>query len=79
MLLLWVLQALPVNPGQDLLEIAWATQTDVAELAKYNKWLKDGATVPADKTYTVLLPVTNEQAVAGVREELCASSWKKLT
>ncbi|MDX5442774.1 MAG: LysM peptidoglycan-binding domain-containing protein [Hymenobacteraceae bacterium] len=54
-----VLKELKAKPGQSLSEIALATQTDPAELERYNKWLA-GSTVPADKPYVVILPVANK-------------------
>ena len=60
-----VLQEVPVSVGQSLSDVALATQTDFAEIQKYNKWLS-GSVVPGNKSYTVLVPVTNpnqQQAV----------------
>ncbi len=60
-----VLQEVPVSVGQSLSDVALATQTDFAEIQKYNKWLS-GSVVPGNKPYTVLVPVTNpnqQQAV----------------
>ncbi|WP_242926843.1 LysM peptidoglycan-binding domain-containing protein [Pontibacter vulgaris] len=45
-------------PGQSLADIALASQTDPAELAKYNKWLL-GSSIPSDKDYYVMIPVRN--------------------
>ncbi|QMU27651.1 LysM peptidoglycan-binding domain-containing protein [Adhaeribacter radiodurans] len=53
-----VLQEVPVTVGQSLSDVALATQTDYAEIQKYNKWLS-GSVVPGNKPYTVLVPVTN--------------------
>ncbi|QNF31441.1 LysM peptidoglycan-binding domain-containing protein [Adhaeribacter swui] len=60
-----VLQEVPVSVGQSLSDVALATQTDYAEIQKYNKWL-NGSVVPGNKPYVVLVPVTNpnqQQAV----------------
>ncbi len=43
--------------GKTLNEIAREQKVDLEELKKYNKWLKRGS-VPADKTYSVLIPKT---------------------
>ena len=53
-----VIQEVPVTVGQSLSDIALATQTDYAEIQKYNKWLS-GSVVPGNKPYSVLVPVTN--------------------
>lgn len=55
------LRELRANPGQSLGEIALANQTDPVELERYNRWLL-GGTIPADKEYTVIIPVTNAMA-----------------
>lgn len=41
--------------GKSLSQIAREEKVDLAELEKYNKWLKRGD-VPKDKTYSVLIP-----------------------
>ncbi len=51
------LREMRANPGQTLGEIALATQVDPVELEKYNRWLL-GGTIPRDKDYTVIIPVT---------------------
>ncbi|RDC64863.1 LysM peptidoglycan-binding domain-containing protein [Adhaeribacter pallidiroseus] len=53
-----VLQEVPVSVGQSLSDVALSTQTDYAEIQKYNKWLS-GSVVPGNKPYTVLVPITN--------------------
>jgi membrane-bound lytic murein transglycosylase D len=67
------LRELRATPGQSLGEIALANQMDPVELQKYNSWLL-GGTIPADKDYTVLIPVTNATAstmvIASNTEEL---------
>ncbi|WP_146153480.1 LysM peptidoglycan-binding domain-containing protein [Adhaeribacter arboris] len=65
-----VIQEVPVTVGQSLSDVALATQTDYAELQKYNKWLS-GSVVPGNKPYTVLVPITNpnqQQAVLAVNK-----------
>lgn len=56
------LREMRANPGQSLGEIALATQTDPVELEKYNRWLL-GSSIPQDKDYTVLIPVTSATPV----------------
>ncbi|KAA9333556.1 lytic transglycosylase domain-containing protein [Adhaeribacter soli] len=67
------LRELRANPGQSLGEIALANQTDPVEVERYNRWLL-GGTIPADKEYTVIIPVANAMAstvmVAGNSQEL---------
>ncbi|KAA5548667.1 LysM peptidoglycan-binding domain-containing protein [Adhaeribacter rhizoryzae] len=53
-----LLQEMTASAGKSFREIAMETQTDEAELQKYNKWLH-GRAIPYDKTYTILIPVTN--------------------
>ena len=67
-----VLQEVPVLVGQSLSEVALATQTDYAELQKYNKWLS-GSVVPGHKPYTVLVPIINpnqQQAILAANRQL---------
>ena len=52
------LQEFPAPPGQPLTALAAAYRTTPAELTRYNHWLLARA-VPADKAYTVLVPVTD--------------------
>ncbi|WP_161889236.1 LysM peptidoglycan-binding domain-containing protein [Pontibacter russatus] len=59
------LRELRAEPGQSLADIAMATQTDYAELEKYNKWLL-GNTIPSDKDYYVMVPVRNGGSDAGL-------------
>jgi membrane-bound lytic murein transglycosylase D len=53
------------TPGNSLADIAMATQTDYAELEKYNKWLLGGS-IPSDKDYYVMVPVRNGGSDAGL-------------
>ena len=53
-----MLQEMTASAGKTFREMALETQTDEAELQKYNKWLSASA-IPYDKTYTVLIPVVN--------------------
>lgn len=58
--------------GKSLSEIATITQINEEKLRDYNKWLSKG-TVPDDKNYTILLPVTyleREQVAARLGIEL---------
>ena len=52
------LQEFPAQPGQPLSALAAAYHTTPDELTRYNHWLLASA-VPADKAYTVLVPVTD--------------------
>ncbi|MFD2246033.1 LysM peptidoglycan-binding domain-containing protein [Pontibacter ruber] len=52
------LREMRATPGQSLADIALATQTDPAELERYNKWLLGGS-IPSDKDYFVMVPVRN--------------------
>jgi membrane-bound lytic murein transglycosylase D len=52
-----VLQEVPVA-GKSLSELALEMSVNEGELQRYNKWLA-GNYVPNDKTYTVIVPVTN--------------------
>jgi membrane-bound lytic murein transglycosylase D len=61
------LKEMRATPGLSLNDIALANQTNEAELLKYNRWLL-GSTVPADKDYTVFIPVT------GVASEVVLAS-----
>ncbi|GGE95770.1 LysM peptidoglycan-binding domain-containing protein [Hymenobacter cavernae] len=51
------LQEFPAIGGQQLSAIAAGLQTEPAALARHNRWLMDGATVPLDRAYTILVPV----------------------
>ncbi|WP_162054500.1 LysM peptidoglycan-binding domain-containing protein [Pontibacter pamirensis] len=51
--------------GQSLADIAMSTQTDYAELEKYNKWLL-GSSIPSDKDYYVMVPVRNGNSDGGL-------------
>jgi membrane-bound lytic murein transglycosylase D len=52
-----VLQEIPAS-GKSLSDLALETAVNEGELQRYNKWLA-GNYIPNDKTYTVLIPVTN--------------------
>jgi membrane-bound lytic murein transglycosylase D len=52
-----VLQEIPVS-GKSLSDIALETTVSEGELQRYNKWLA-GPYIPNDKTYTVIIPITN--------------------
>ncbi|RYU79697.1 LysM peptidoglycan-binding domain-containing protein [Hymenobacter persicinus] len=54
-----LLQEFPALAGQQLPALAASLQTDANELAKHNRWLLAGTAVPADKPYTLLVPVTD--------------------
>jgi membrane-bound lytic murein transglycosylase D len=56
-----MLQEMTASAGKSIHDIALETQTDAGELQKYNKWLS-GTSIPYDKSYTVLIPVTNPEA-----------------
>lgn len=49
--------------SKTLEEIALATQVPLEDVRFYNKWATQGV-IPADKDYTVILPVKNQQAPA---------------
>ncbi len=51
------LEEVKARPGQTLDELAASLSANPAEVSKYNKWLLAPA-VPADKQYSVLVPVT---------------------
>ena len=53
-----LLQEMTASAGKSFRDIALETQTDEIELQKYNKWLS-GRVIPYDKSYTILIPVTN--------------------
>ncbi|WP_165699392.1 LysM peptidoglycan-binding domain-containing protein [Hymenobacter jejuensis] len=55
-----ILQEFPALAGQQLPVIAQSLQTDPNELAKHNRWLLNGAAIPSDRAYTVLVPITDE-------------------
>jgi membrane-bound lytic murein transglycosylase D len=52
------LKEMHATPGLSLAELALNHQTEEAELVKYNRWLLASA-VPADKDYTLFIPVAN--------------------
>jgi len=52
-----VLQEIPVS-GRSISDLALETSVPEGELQRYNKWLA-GNYIPNDKTYTVIVPVTN--------------------
>ena len=57
------LHEMVVNSGESMLDIARFADLELAELEKYNRWLA-APSVPADKAYTVLVPVTYENRMA---------------
>lgn len=59
------LREMRATPGQSLSDIALATQTDYAELEKYNKWLL-GNSIPSDKDYYVMVPVRGDGQSGGL-------------
>ncbi len=59
------LREMRATPGQSLSDIALATQTDYAELEKYNKWLI-GNSIPSDKDYYVMVPVRGDGQSGGL-------------
>ncbi|GAA4000415.1 hypothetical protein GCM10022408_09370 [Hymenobacter fastidiosus] len=54
-----LLREFPAMPGQQLPALAAALQTNPTELARHNRWLLPNTAVPADKTYTLVVPVTD--------------------
>ena len=67
------LQELPAQPGQPLSALAAAYHTTPDELTRYNHWLLAGA-VPADKAYTVLMPVTDATQLQALAAQQPATS-----
>ncbi|SHK39947.1 LysM peptidoglycan-binding domain-containing protein [Hymenobacter psychrotolerans] len=53
-----LLQEFPAPAGQPLAVLAQSLQVEPAELLKHNRWLL-APTVPTDRIYTVLVPVTD--------------------
>ncbi|MBA9075396.1 LysM peptidoglycan-binding domain-containing protein [Rufibacter quisquiliarum] len=77
------LQPVKAQPGQTLIEIAMQAQADAAEVERYNKWLT-ASTIPADKDYTVMIPLTKgaprpvlAQATGPVRRQEDAPAKKE--
>ncbi|MCC2546898.1 LysM peptidoglycan-binding domain-containing protein [Hymenobacter sp. BT175] len=54
-----LIREFPAAAGQKLPAIAEALQTNPDQLARHNRWLLPGAAVPADRPFTVLVPVTD--------------------
>ncbi|MGV3505219.1 MAG: LysM peptidoglycan-binding domain-containing protein [Adhaeribacter sp.] len=52
-----VLQEVPVS-GRSISDLALEMSVNESELQRYNKWLA-GNYIPSDKTYTLIVPVTN--------------------
>jgi len=52
-----LLQEFPAVGGQTLSTMAFGLQTEADALARHNRWLLKGATVPTDRAYTILVPV----------------------
>ncbi len=61
------LEEVKAQPGQTLESLAQSINANAAELTKYNKWLL-APTVPADKQYSVLVPVTGGAVLAAAVE-----------
>ncbi len=60
----------PGGAGRKLSDIAGDLKVDEEQLAQYNKWL-NSRRVPADREYTVLVPVfTDQQTVVAARIDL---------
>ncbi len=59
------LREFPAQAGQTLVAQAQTLGTDPAALATHNHWLL-AAAVPADRPYTLLVPVTDAAQVAGL-------------
>ncbi|AIZ64582.1 hypothetical protein PK28_14505 [Hymenobacter sp. DG25B] len=53
------LQEFPAVAGQQLAQVAELLHTSPEELARHNRWLLAGATVPAGRSYTLVVPVTD--------------------
>ena len=53
-----LLQEFPAPAGQPLAVLAQSLQVEPAELLRHNRWLL-APTVPTDKIYTVLVPITD--------------------
>jgi membrane-bound lytic murein transglycosylase D len=60
-----LLREFPATPGQTLQAQALTLHTDPAALAKHNYWLL-AAAVPADKPYTLIVPVGDVTQAAGI-------------
>lgn len=54
-----LLQEFPAVAGQQLAQVAELLHTSPEELARHNRWLLAGATVPAGRSYTLIVPVTD--------------------
>jgi len=67
------LRELRATPGQSLADIAMATQTDYAELEKYNKWLLGGS-IPSDKDYYVMVPMRHGSSDSGLLASTTATA-----
>ncbi len=57
------LEEVKARPGQTLEELALSLSANPAEVSRYNKWLMASA-VPADKQYSVLVPVAGPITLA---------------
>jgi membrane-bound lytic murein transglycosylase D len=60
-----LLREFPATPGQTLQAQALTLHTDPTALAKHNYWLL-AAAVPADKPYTLIVPVGDVTQAAGI-------------
>ncbi|QIX60830.1 LysM peptidoglycan-binding domain-containing protein [Hymenobacter sp. BT18] len=54
-----LLQEFPAAPGQALPAVAATLHTSPEELARHNRWLLAGTTVPTDRPYTLVVPITD--------------------
>ncbi|MBO2011370.1 LysM peptidoglycan-binding domain-containing protein [Hymenobacter negativus] len=72
-----LLREFPATPGQTLQAQALTLHTDPAALAKHNYWLLTAA-VPADKPYTLIVPVGDVTQAAGILANQRLQSSKEL-
>jgi len=72
-----LLREFPATAGQTLQAQAQTLHTDPAALAKHNYWLL-AAAVPADKAYTLIVPVGDVTQAAGILANQRLQSSKEL-
>ncbi|GAB3584712.1 hypothetical protein GCM10027345_32090 [Hymenobacter daeguensis] len=72
-----LLREFPATAGQTLQAQALTLHTDPAALAKHNYWLL-AAAVPADKSYTLIVPVGDVTQAAGILANQRLQSSKEL-
>jgi membrane-bound lytic murein transglycosylase D len=72
-----LLREFPATAGQTLQAQALTLHTDPAALAKHNYWLL-AAAVPADKAYTLIVPVGDVTQAAGILANQRLQSSKEL-